>query len=249
MMRAEAALAAMAALPVVSFRAAFGDAPALILAPHPDDESLGCGGLIAEACRQACPPIVVVLTDGTMSHPRSRRFPHSQLGLLREREALAATAHLGLPPERVIFLRYPDTAAPSEGPSLQQAALRLADIVTAHGCGTVIASWEHDPHCDHEAAARIARTACQMTGARQLAYPIWGYTLPPEHPIEQDRVSGFRLNVAHQHERKLAAIMAHRSQYAGLIDDDPDGFQLDTTFIERFLTSTETFIECGGAGK
>lgn len=249
MMRADVALAAMAALPVATFESAFGGAPTLILAPHPDDESLGCGGLIAEACRQDCPPIVVVLTDGAMSHPHSRRYPRQQLRLMREREALAATARLGLPAERVIFLRYPDTAAPSEGLALQQAARRLADIVTVHGCGTVVASWAHDPHCDHEAAARIARTACRITGTRLLAYPVWGYTLQPEQLITQDQVRGFRLDVTHHLERKLAAIMAHRSQYTGLIDDDPDGFQLDPGFIERFLTPTEAFIECGGVDK
>jgi LmbE family N-acetylglucosaminyl deacetylase len=242
-MRAGAALEAMAKLPLIDFGARFTDAPVLILAPHPDDESLGCGGLIAEACRHGVPPVVAVLTDGTMSHPNSRRYPRERLRSLREQEARAAVSVLGMPPTRIIFLGCPDTAAPSNGPDLEHTAIRLADIAALHGCGTIATSWEHDPHCDHVAAAHIARLASRITGARLLAYPIWGRILPPELVISQRAVRGFRLDVRRHMECKRAAIMAHRSQYSGVIDDDLDGFQLDPRFIERFLTGEEIFLE------
>jgi LmbE family N-acetylglucosaminyl deacetylase len=242
-MRAGDALAAMGRLPMMDFGAGFGDAAVLILAPHPDDESLGCGGLIAEACRRGLPPVVAVLTDGVMSHPHSQRYPRRRMRDLREQEAQEAVALLGLPSSHIIFMRCPDTAAPARGPALQQIAARLAELAVANRCGTVVASWEHDPHCDHLAAARIARRACRMTGARLLAYPVWGRILPPGQLIAQQPVRGFRLDIRRHLGCKRAAIMAHRSQYAGLIDDDPGGFQLAAGFIEQFLTGEEVFLE------
>lgn len=233
----------MRSLEIQDYETAFGAAPVLILAPHPDDESLGCGGLIAEASARGHPPIVAILTDGAMSHPASRTHPPERLLQLREEETKEATRLLGLPPNRLVFLRYRDTAAPSEGAALDQAAARLSAIITSHACRTVLVSWQHDPHCDHEAAARIAAVACAATGTRLLAFPVWGWTLPPAQPIDQRPITGFRLDVNRHLTRKRAAILAHRSQYAGIIQDDPSGFQLDPAFIDRFLGTTETFID------
>lgn len=242
-MRAGAALAAMRGLPVQDFAAAFGEGRILVLAPHPDDESLGCGGLIAAACAEGRHPLVAILTDGTGSHPNSRDYPPERLRELREREALDATAKLGLPAEYVRFLRHTDTAAPNSGPALLDAAAEVAALIGAHACRTVVVSWRHDPHCDHAAAATIATLACRATGARLLAYPVWGWTLPPDQPLDEPPVRGFRLDIARHGERKRAAILAHRSQYAGIIQDDRDGFQLEPDFIDRFLTPTEVYVE------
>ncbi len=57
-------LAGFRALPAADIHTLLGGAKPLILAPHPDDESLGCGGLIAAACAAGPPPIILVLTDG-----------------------------------------------------------------------------------------------------------------------------------------------------------------------------------------
>src|SRR5476651_214848 len=111
MMRAEQQHRAWQALPLGRPEDVTGRGCALILAPHPDDESLGCGGLIAACCEAVLPPIVVILTDGGMSHPRSNSFPREQLLRLREREARDAVSVLGLPRDRLIFLREPDTVA------------------------------------------------------------------------------------------------------------------------------------------
>ena len=243
-MLVKTALQRMAGMPVLPFEAAFGAGPILVLAPHPDDESLGCGGLIAEACCNGQPPMVVVLTDGTMSHPNSRQYNPERLRQLREDEAAEATHQLGLPRERLTFMRYKDTQAPSDGPALQQAADALATVIHAAHCETVVTTWQHDPHCDHVAAYAIARLACRISGARLRAYPVWGLTLPPDEMIDQVDVTGFRLDIRQHLPRKRAAIMAHRSQYAGVIGDDPGGFQMQPEFIDRFLTGTELFLDC-----
>ncbi|MEN3002122.1 MAG: PIG-L family deacetylase [Armatimonadota bacterium] len=88
----------------------------LIVAPHPDDEVLGCGGLIAEAVRRGAQVRVVFLTNGDAypaaatllcrSTPTARDF--IKLGTLRMQEARRAGELLGLPAHDLIFLGYPD---------------------------------------------------------------------------------------------------------------------------------------------
>jgi LmbE family N-acetylglucosaminyl deacetylase len=244
-MRAKDAWKAMRDLPILDYANAFGATKTLILAPHPDDESLGCGGMIAEACARGLHPRIVVLTDGSMSHPHSSSYPARRLSGLRERELLDATALLGVPAEEVFFMRYVDTQAPRSGADLQEAANALAQLIRSSECASVVVSWEHDPHCDHAAAAAIAAVACRATGTRLLAYPIWGWRLPPEMLIDTAPICGFQLDISQHVHRKRQAILAHASQYAGIINDDPEGFQLPADFIEHFLAAPEVYIEVG----
>jgi LmbE family N-acetylglucosaminyl deacetylase len=246
MMSAAHALNTLRTLPIVGFADAFPRGPLLILAPHPDDESLGCGGLIAQACALGQPPMVAVLTDGTGSHPNSKLFPPDRLRALRETETLDATAKLGLPPDRVIFLRYKDTQAPRSGSALHQAAEKLANLVREAGCEALLAPWRHDPHADHEAAAAIATLAAERAGVRHIAYPVWSWTLPPETRLDESHITGFRLDILGVLDRKRAAILSHRSQYGGLITDDPTGFQMSADFIDIFLQPTEVFLRMNG---
>jgi len=94
----------------------------LILAPHSDDETLSSAGLILEAQRAGIQVRVVIATNGdgflfaTMQdfrkiYPKHSDFIH--LGELRQRESLAALATLGVRPDQVTFLSYPDRGTPA----------------------------------------------------------------------------------------------------------------------------------------
>lgn len=232
----------MAALPHADLDAITGGGTTLLLAPHPDDESLGCGGLIAEACARGRPPVVVVLTDGTMSHPFSASYPAPRLKALREAEARAAVAILGLPPDRLHFLEFPDGQAPSEGSGLALAADRVARLGRQYGAGSILATWEHDPHHDHVAAHLIAREAARLTGSRLLSYPVWGWILPAGHLLPDRAVLGARLDIARHLPAKRRAIAAHASQHPGLITDDPNGFHLKPDMLAFHGRSFEVFL-------
>ena len=234
-----ALFAAPQALPAVSLDAVTGGA-ALVLAPHPDDESLGCGGLIAAACSAGQPPLLVVLTDGTGSHPNSRSHPPERLRALREQETLAAAACLGLGVDRVVFLRYPDTAAPTSGPAFAAVVSAVARLLHTHRCRSLLAPWRHDPHCDHEAADRIAAAAASEAGVAHWAYPVWGRTLPPH--TEFGETTAARLPIAPWQAAKRRAIRCHRSQWDGLIADDPAGFQMQPEFMALFDTPDELYL-------
>jgi LmbE family N-acetylglucosaminyl deacetylase len=228
-------------LPVAGLDAIIGGGTCLILAPHPDDESLGCGGLIAACCAAKRPPLVAVLTDGTGSHPRSQAWPAPALRALRAQEARDAVACLGLPAERIVFLNRKDSAAPAAGADFDAAVAELAALVEP-GCTSILTTWRHDPHCDHEAAAAIAAAAAKRCGVRLVVYPVWGWTLPDDQTIADPASVGWRLDIAAHLSLKRAAIQAHRSQYGGLITDDPDGFQLPPALLSGFETPFETFL-------
>ncbi len=90
----------------------------MVFAPHPDDETLACGGLIAEARRKGIPVTVVVVTNGESFsyaahiHYKKVNLPPSyyiKFGEKRQEETLSAMELLGVPKEDVLFLGYPDS--------------------------------------------------------------------------------------------------------------------------------------------
>jgi LmbE family N-acetylglucosaminyl deacetylase len=233
---------AWAKYPIGGLDDIIGGGTCLILAPHPDDESLGCGGLIAACVAAGRDPLVVVLTDGAGSH-KSGAYPPERLRAVRAKEVQTAVALLGLAADRVIFLDQPDTAAPREGAGFDAVVARLAALVRQETrCTAIVASWLHDPHCDHEAASLAAQAAARIAGVRHVAYPVWGWTLPADASVPAAPAAGWRLDIGAFLPAKRAAIQAHQSQYGDLITDDPEGFQLPPALLQRFDSSYETFI-------
>jgi LmbE family N-acetylglucosaminyl deacetylase len=215
----------------------------VVVAPHADDESLACGGLIAQACAEGRPTRIIVVSDGVGSHPSSKLFPERRLRDLREDEARRAASELGLDPDYVVFLRLPDRFVPSEGPAAMMAIDRISACVAEVKAQALFVSWRHDPHCDHQASYRIARTVQdRFSGLKLYEYTVWGAALPPAAPLE-GAADGFRLAIGQAQPRKQRAIAAHRSQTTDLISDDPNGFCLTADDLARFSSPYEFFFE------
>jgi LmbE family N-acetylglucosaminyl deacetylase len=241
-MTAGEALDAAHSFPFRSLREMLEDRPFIVIAPHPDDESLACGGLIADACRQGLRGKVVIVSDGAGSHPNSKTYPADRLRSLRKEEARQAAAELGLRPEEILFLGLPDRFVPHEGEEAERAIATIAGCVREIGAGSLFVSWRHDPHCDHEASYRIARAVQRSSGELRLfEYVVWGHTLAPL--TEVDPIGGFRIQVDQKAlEKKRRAIAAHRSQTTNLINDDPDGFRFTQSGLARFDLPCEFFF-------
>jgi len=222
------------ALPEASLATLLGGRRALILAPHPDDESLGCGGLIAAACAAGLPPAVVILTDGAASHPDSFSHPPARLAALREAEARQALDILGLPEERIFFVREPDTQLAAHAAIIEL----LVDMARRQDCGVVIGPWAGDPHCDHETAAVIAQAVAIRAGIKLLSYPVWGWL----RDGETAPVTGWRLDISAQLALKRRAISAHASQYGRVITDSPGGFSLPENLLAIAARPYEVFL-------
>ena len=219
----------------------------LLFAPHPDDESLGCGGLIALLRRRQQRVTVVFTSDGAMSHPNSRRYDRAARVALREQEAREACAELGVTDDNVHFLRYPDTAVPRlHQPGFDSAAARIAKLLAEQQPSHVLIPWRRDPHCDHRATWELCREATSRLDhpPRWVEYPIWMWNAQrPEDLPQEDEVIAWRVDVSSELPRKWRAIDRHRSQLTALIDDDPKGFRLSETMLDNFRRDTELFFE------
>jgi LmbE family N-acetylglucosaminyl deacetylase len=218
--------------------------PFVILSPHPDDETLGTGGLIAEACAAGQRVEVIVVTDGSGSHPNSKQYPRQRLVELRYSEVHKAGLALGLPSANVSFLGLPDTRAPKSGPLFEAAVETTVGVIRRSGADTLFVTWERDPHCDHEASAELAKAVRKLCpGLKLLAYPVWGWHIDPNAETHQPDPRAFRIDISKHKARKLEAIAAHASQMTDLIRDDPDGFRFDEKSLAPFLGNYEYFIE------
>jgi LmbE family N-acetylglucosaminyl deacetylase len=89
----------------------------LIMAPHPDDEVLGCGGVIQQCISNNIPVKIVFLTYGDNNqwsfavyrkHLVLAPGAIEAMGLVRHDEAIQADGELGLAPSQLVFLGYPD---------------------------------------------------------------------------------------------------------------------------------------------
>jgi LmbE family N-acetylglucosaminyl deacetylase len=221
-----------------------GGRPFVVLSPHPDDETLGAGGLIASACTGGQEVDVIVVTDGSGSHPQSKQYPKLRLVDLRYSEVHKAGVALGLQPDRIGFLGLSDTLAPKSGPQFDTAVEETLDVIRRSGAGALFVTWEGDPHCDHEASAELAKTVRKMSpGLKLWAYPIWGWHIEASAEIRQPPPMAFRIDISQFRDQKQQAIAAHASQMTDLVNDDPNGFRFDETLLTPFLGQYEYFIE------
>jgi LmbE family N-acetylglucosaminyl deacetylase len=242
MMRMEAVRQAWNDLPLADLDTILQGRVPVILAPHPDDESIGCGGLTAQACAAGVKPQVVILTDGCRSHPNSPSYPAERLRHAREREAQTALGLLGLPIGNIWFLGLEDTAMPRVGPAFQLAARRVLGICEGQERPVLLTAWRHDPHCDHEAAAGLAVHVAGRAGIPLLSYPVWGWTLPDDAMVDEPFPHGWRLDIGDELDVKEQAIKAHATQYGDLIKDDPGGFKLPESLLTHFPKAFEVYL-------
>jgi N-acetylglucosamine malate deacetylase 1 len=129
----------------------------VVVAPHMDDESLGCGLLLATHADKSQAHVVFV-TDGAQSPEGARRtaVEAHDLARTRQQEALAALAVLGVPTGNVEFLGLPDGSLHGRGPQLQAT---LAALVQRLQPRHVFVPFRYDRHPDHLAVNRAVCTA------------------------------------------------------------------------------------------
>ena len=160
----------------------WADARWLVLAPHPDDETLGAGALIADAAARGRFAGVVYLTDGSGSHPHADDGTRLALIATRKREAERAvrllTAGVGPDPR---FLDWVDAApCPSDSAAFANAVDRLAGLCRSRSVTALAVTAAHEPHCDHAAAFGLAEAVCRGLGGavRLFQYRVWATTPP-----------------------------------------------------------------------
>ena len=230
-------------LPEMCLATVIGTMPILIVAPHPDDETLGCAGLISDAIKLGNDVRIAVVTDGARSHPRSRTHSRDRLRELRRCETVEAAAVLGVAPSNISFLNVPDGHAPHSGKRARIVGKLLAALACGAGVKTIFTSWNYDTHPDHVATYNYASLAAREVGARLFSYPVWAWTMPPGTVMPDLKLHGFSIDIRRNLAMKRAALMKHRSQTSSLISDDPSGFMLSEEHLKQMITDREFFIQ------
>lgn len=143
---------------------------AVVLAPHPDDETLGCGATILRKVAAGTQVTVVVITDGRHSH-RSPHLSADELATLRRGEMDEAARRLGLTPAAVRWAGFIDgTLKDHEDEVYGSVAAILEELAPDE----VYATSAQEPHPDHAAVGRAARRAVAARPKTQLLeYPVW----------------------------------------------------------------------------
>ncbi len=220
----------------------------VVIAPHPDDDVLGCGALIACAS-QRMPVRVVYVTDGAASHAGSPTYPPQRLRAVREREAARGLRRLGVA-GRPHFLRWPDGTVPLDSEASAAPLLdALRALIPAGQAVAVALPWRRDPHADHRAVASLV-TAVLRERPRAVAieYAVWlgilGDAGDEPHPDEGTEVA---FDARPWLGAKRAALHEHRSQLGRLITDASEAFALPAALLARALAPVERFVVGPGA--
>ena len=203
--------------------------PVLALVPHADDEVLGFGGLYRELMLSGVPVDVVLVTDGTGSHPNATGHDAKQRRDVREEEFRAAIEALGGEASRLRFWRKPDTRLPHLDTVEEKACVEAVrrELESGH-YRTVLTPWRLDPHGDHRAITSWTLAALRTldTPPHLLEYCVWLGQQGSVADFPTDDLSRLvKVNVTAHVPVKRAALQAHRSQL-GHVFDDPTGFTI-----------------------
>ncbi len=141
----------------------------VVVAPHPDDETLGLGATAAHLVASGLEVQVVSVSDGGAAQLGASALNRIRLETARRSELLRATDILGVHPP--VSLGLPDG-------QLADHEDRLTDLLVAiledAALGTwCAATWRGDGHPDHETIGRAAAAACERTGVTLVEYPVW----------------------------------------------------------------------------
>ncbi|WP_026541959.1 bifunctional PIG-L family deacetylase/class I SAM-dependent methyltransferase [Paenarthrobacter nicotinovorans] len=210
----------------------------VVLAAHPDDESLGAGGLLAKLQAAGAAVEIILCTAGEASHPDSPTTTPEQLAAVRLAEF--GTAMSGLVPGAAWrYLELPDG-------KLAASADRIAAAVEESTAGhspqnvVIVGPYRSDGHTDHDTLGSVAAGVATQRGFGLLEYPIWYWLWAgPEDSAWKDWVR-LPLGPAEQHA-KATAMHAHASQTGPLSEQAGDETLLSATFLEHFTRPWETF--------
>lgn len=231
----------------------------LVLAPHPDDETLGCGATIARKTAAGTPTWVMVVADGRSSHPFSRITP-DELAAIRAAEVDTACRSLGVGAGRLRRLEWADATVAARTEELATIIAAAVDDLCPE---EVVVTSGLDWHPDHQALNQAARLALTRVThrAQLLEYPVWHWARGPWSHRQGSKLSKARDLVAEPWsslrgsrpqlvstgpylERKAGALACYRSQLRNLTGE-PDWAVLDDRFLRAFLRPYELFLPAG----
>ncbi len=189
------------------------DQPILVIAPHPDDETLGAGGLIAATRRRGISVHVAAVTDGENAYPENTSEQVDALRRLRRAEQRRALDLLGVDSENIVRFSLPDSAVESRQQALIESLMDLVSQETH-----ILAPWREDFHPDHRACGLAAEEVAHRTGARLTSYFFWTWHQGSPTQMRELSLASFPL-APWMMKAKAEALLCHHSQLVQEIGD------------------------------
>jgi LmbE family N-acetylglucosaminyl deacetylase len=217
----------------------------MVFAPHQDDETLGCGGLLALKNDQGLAAAVVFVTDGQGSHPHHPHITRDRLKSMRKQEAIAALRVLGVAQEKIHFLDLVDGKLADLSPEeFDLAVQRITHLLLDFRPEEVCVTYRQDRNTDHQATYALvqAAIAASQLDIELLQYPIWSRWQPWTFDFNLPELQqAYRLPIRRVLERKRRALQEYRSQCLPLPPDAESS--LPPYFLNLFLTPSEIFFK------
>jgi len=231
------------------------DKRAIVFAPHPDDETLGCGGTIAKKLGQSYEIYVVFMTDGRHSLTElgvSSEPTPFEMKEIRRRDALRATEILGLHKKNLLFLDFEDKTLEKHEQLVQE---KVVEILKDFSPMEVFFPQEREYHIDHRVSHRIIKRAIKTLNLNLIQYQ---YTIAWSFPLylfihfmnevtfdllmtKLLKSHFFYVDISNFLPLKEMAIEEYKSQIT-IISSKQKRPALKQSFLERFLKSNEKFI-------
>ncbi len=176
--------------------------PVLIVAPHPDDETLAAGGLIAHLSAHHVEVLVAAVTDGENAYG-----PGNQgLAATRVEEQTLALEELGVDRKNIFRFGICDSDVALHDATL---ASLLAPLIARSS--HVVSPWSKDFHPDHEACGRLTEQLALEHGVDLTSYFFWTWHRGEPELLRSLPLVRFPLSLPLL-DLKLRALAHHRSQ-------------------------------------
>ena len=180
-----------------------------IFAPHPDDEVLGCGGLLQQLAANGNPIVLIHVTNGTQSHPNSQIYSQESLDIIRPQESVKALEVLGIAHQvKTIALDLTDGNVFSQQDQFQQ---KLTSIIQHND--VLVTPFMQDGHPDHEATGLVVASFAKQhhLACYQVLIWAWHWAKPADNRIPWHHAIKVDLT-PEQLQRKIEAIACFKSQ-------------------------------------
>jgi LmbE family N-acetylglucosaminyl deacetylase len=212
----------------------------LIVAPHPDDETLGCGGVFATRAAERCDVAVVVVTDGRHLFRLSRWKidtdpTPAETSAMRKDETRRAVDILGGRAETIRFLDIEDGQLRHHVEAVSET---IAGLIRQVAPREIYVTSEHEEHPDHVAACAAVRSAMAKTGSPAMLYR-YVIALPAGVSVAAIDEPTVAVDVAAQMETKRRAVRQFASHLTIVAKGQTEPFFKDA---DAWVRPTETFF-------
>jgi LmbE family N-acetylglucosaminyl deacetylase len=216
----------------------------VVIAPHPDDEIFGCGGLIAHAKARQAQIHIILLTGGENAHENCCEVKEEDLSDKRRTLAMSAGAVLGLSSEAFTFMGWPDGNLEESILRDSEKLMQLAGVIESFSPDAIFCPHPFEGWSDHVAAQGITRAAikCSKVKTTIYYYCVWfWHSMSLIKAFQCDWKNAFTLDIRDVYDQKQRAISEYMNPLAPC--GNPWSGKLPNEFLKAFQWKKELFFK------